>query len=390
MITLTNGESFDALAPGARVIKAILSGIDGDRWGKNEALPATAKLAEEFGVDRKTVLRAVHELQERGVLRVRGRRIYVHQAINGKAQDLLSRTVCVVGSNGGILHSAQRRDRAPGWSDRVMMGILAGISEASNNAMVLQSGDVGRIGQPGQVPRGVVVSDTAKMDPAALRSEMSRMRRQDIPVSAYADLIDAPDCDTVASDHYRGAYELTRWLLDHGRRTIVPVWEEAARNEPWLQQRYNGYAAAMIAGEAWPAEPVWVPSMPHTRDDADAFESAARMLAGHLVELFRENACPDALMVVSDRLAYGVAAACRLFGKVPHRDVWLTGYDNYWQDCCERLLEPCGPQVTIDKRNEAIGRELVHLVLERAEMENGGKPVHRMIEPALIEIRPEA
>jgi DNA-binding LacI/PurR family transcriptional regulator len=104
-------------------------------------------------------------------------------------------------------------------------------------------------------------------------------------------------------------------------------------------------------------------------------------LAGYLVEYFVGPNPPDAVMAASDGPANIVAAALRLFGKVPGRDVLVTGYDNYWKG----LSDQAAPAATVDKRNGEIGRALVDLVLARAAGKlTVGQPEHRLVAPRLV------
>jgi DNA-binding LacI/PurR family transcriptional regulator len=88
--------------------------------------------------------------------------------------------------------------------------------------------------------------------------------------------------------------------------------------------------------------------------------------------------------VGSDREVFITAAACRLFGVEPGRDLVIVGYDNYWRRCMERQYEPYIPAATVDKHNEKMGGELVRLLLDRVADRLPPEPQTRVIPPQLV------
>jgi len=81
--------------PQARVIRSLRSQIDRGQWKDGAALPSSAALSEMLGVDRKTVLRAVQVLIDRGVLASTGKRVRTIPSAD-QSQGLLSKTVVVI------------------------------------------------------------------------------------------------------------------------------------------------------------------------------------------------------------------------------------------------------------------------------------------------------
>jgi DNA-binding LacI/PurR family transcriptional regulator len=92
----------------------------------------------------------------------------------------------------------------------------------------------------------------------------------------------------------------------------------------------------------------------------------------------------DAIMVTSDGVLASTAAACRLFGITPNREVLLVGYDNFWPDDARRKFEPIIPAATVDKRNQIIGEQLIDLLLARANGKLGESAEHRLVQPQLL------
>jgi DNA-binding LacI/PurR family transcriptional regulator len=88
--------------------------------------------------------------------------------------------------------------------------------------------------------------------------------------------------------------------------------------------------------------------------------------------------------VVSDGLVFDVAAACRLLGKDPDRDVCIVGYDNYWMGSSERRFESFTPAATVDKNLGEVGRALVSLALDRAAGRSGSERRTQVVAQRLV------
>jgi DNA-binding LacI/PurR family transcriptional regulator len=108
-------------------------------------------------------------------------------------------------------------------------------------------------------------------------------------------------------------------------------------------------------------------------------------MAGHLAPYLTGDESIDALIAVTDGEVYVLAAACRLLGKEPNKDVLLVGYDHYWEDAAEREMESVVPVATIDKRNPELGAALVQLLSERIESQSPHNAPHcRTLAPHLV------
>ena len=111
-----------------------------------------------------------------------------------------------------------------------------------------------------------------------------------------------------------------------------------------------------------------------------------RQLAACFIEHFSAKRPVDALLMATDIDALAATAACRLFGKEPNQDVAIAGYDNCWRDCALREFAPALPLVTVDKRDEEMGRELVQMLLDRVEKRLPSGPQCRILPPRVVQI----
>jgi len=367
--------------PQARVIRSLRSQIDQGHWKDGAALPSSAALSEMLGVDRKTVLRAVQVLIDRGVLASTGKRVRTIP-IADQSQGLLSKTVVVISR---YCQAAGVTLQQPGWGNKIQAGVSESVGRIGRHIMVLHDQDrdesIGRLAV--EKPFGVVVAETTG-DTSSIIKRLEVIRSANIPVVVYGGAPEFAGYDRIASCHETGAYDLTRWMIQQGRRRILCLWESHAANRYWVADRRAGYERAMHEAGLKPLPAILMPEFPEIDSDRDLFETALRSIAGYLVEPFTQPDPVDGIMTLSDRSVYGVAAACRVFGKVPHRDVSLVGYDDYYKDCNEQTLEPAGPQATMDKQNAEIGRQLVSLLIDRIEGRIVDGPVCRTVKPQLI------
>jgi DNA-binding LacI/PurR family transcriptional regulator len=131
--------------------------------------------------------------------------------------------------------------------------------------------------------------------------------------------------------------------------------------------------------------------LPNQSDDTrEKFEATTRHKAGYLADYLGVKRGCDAILEVTDGEVATTAAACRLLGYLPNREIPIAGYDNYWGDIVERNFEATRPVATVDKNNWQAGRELVRVLLARATGELGAEPHLRMVEPELVVLGDES
>ena len=344
---------------------AIREWIRGGRFVRGEKLPAETSWAELLGVSRDTLRSALEHLQAEGwVERRKYQGFFAAGPSGGPASPLLSDTVVMVTR----LHPAEG---PPGsaWMKAVDLAAQAELDRNHLDCLSLYPAD----GMRGILrklslssPRAVLIAHGAG-ESRDIVPLLHLLKEKRIPVVPNGDAPWLAECDRVVSDHRAGAAALTRWLLEQGCRRMLRVHAHPT-DTYWVRERNEGHEAVLReAGLAAPppchiSPPVTRDQVPSTRE---AFEGLYRQLAGHLVEHLGGPNRPEALVCITDSIAYLAAAACRLFGLVPNRDILIAGYDAYWRHCWEQQFEPDPLCVTVDKRNEAVGRRMVERITER-------------------------
>jgi DNA-binding LacI/PurR family transcriptional regulator len=365
--------------PRRRAISMLRSWIQEGRYGSGQALPAERELAKTMGVARVTVRSALAELVREGLLEAAFRR--QHRVAGLASGGLMSRTVAVLSLHQQHHHARRGYDLAI-QLDTSRLLEQAGLHVLSLNPQTLLAGGLAHL--LSQRPRGVLVTyDVSESDVGPdLIAACAEAR---IPVTAYGYSPALRRCDVVTCDQEAGSYHLAKWLLKRGRRRILRLWRVPSESH-WLRQRDAGYERAMREAGLEAIPPVVVHGLPDGGFTADSWAQTVRTIAGYLPEHLCTSKPIDAVMVATDPHANQVAAALRLFGKVPNVDVDLVGFDNTWADEPSRVFEATGPLATVDKKCERICQELAALMLDRIDGRLPEAPQRRVVDGEFIEL----
>lgn len=352
-----------------------------------DRLPTLAEITLKSGITGPTIIRAHTLLEQEGLItRRRGHGTFV---ASKKQQDLLAgplvNTVVVLTPS---IASSMMSRKAPGWAFFTTAGILEAVQTTSHHAIMLHpdkvnSQDIDWLIK--QRPYGVIIDDNFSRDSEHLRMITEACTQSGIPLVALGSLSLWDNCDRVESDHEQGAYEATRWLIAQGRHRIAPI-KPASSDLNWVAKRLLGYARAMEEAGLEPMSALISPELSTESVPCEVFKQRSRQCAVSLFEAMMGLSPCDALLTVSDSPLFYYAAACRLLGKEPGRDILLAGYDNYWHEAPERQWESALPDVTVDKHNVQIGKELVKLLTERINGLCPPVPQIRLVSPSLVPV----
>jgi len=356
---------------------------------KLDPLPSERKLSAKFGVGRTVLRGALQQLSDEGLLARQGRRGLVVMGDQAASRGWLSQAVAFLDP---MFDARSVGPRDAYWANYVSLGVGQAIRDAgrhvvSLNARGLGPADIKRLAQ--DQPAGVIVPEVFTGGPETLQL-VQLLISHGVRVVVYGGHEELGLFDRVTSDHSAGAYQLTSHLIArHGCQRIVELWPKPATGY-WYPQRHAGYERAMNEASLEPLPPIEADPQPlleaaTTAGDSRAlFQAATRNLAGYLVEAMVGPRPVDAIMVGSDRDAFALAAACRLFGRTPGKDIFIAGYDNYWERSPERSFEPTPLVATVDKQNDRLGEELVKLLLDRVEGRLPAGPQCRKLSPKLV------
>ena len=105
-----------------------------------------------------------------------------------------------------------------------------------------------------------------------------------------------------------------------------------------------------------------------------------RLMFGFLYDALRQQSPCDAVLLVNDQLIPAAAAAVRMAGMTPGREVHLAGYDHTQGYGAPAHGEPVA---TIDQDATALGNALAACVLSRLQ-HHGAPATATVVPPKLI------
>lgn len=373
-------------SPRARVLRWLEDSIKSGSLPRGAELPTEREIARIVGVATCTAALAMDEAEERGlaVRRHPGARRRYAGTLRG--DSLSSSMVFVLAEVREFGDGAT----APGWSDEFLaFDVVRRLSLMGRPVSFFNTKSLPRRGldalfeaQPG----GMVATSSVNGDPVALEA-LRRCREAGIPAVAYGNALELRDYDRAYSDHRAGSRDLTRWLLAHGRRRIVPFFPL----EPsmfWETERIAGYEEAMReAGlEPLPCAVFGSPSVEAMESSVERFRVRTALAFSALAALRRDGPGPDALLCPNDDRARSAVAAIRDLGLVPNRDILVAGYDNSIRPTAEDPTASLRPAVTVDKHNERSAQDIAELLLARMEGRLPAEPQARIHAHEVIEV----
>lgn len=388
-------------SPRARAIRHIQEWISDGRLAAGSRLPSEMRLAAKLNVSRTTIRLALEDLEKQGMILTDSRRRIVKGTVKPERTFLSDSIALIMEPPQPHEYSASMHNT---WHfNFIHTGAVQAIRLRGYDALTVHprriAGDLlQRLIL--QRPAGAIVLCGVVEDKSGEHIGKA-LRDGNIPFVIYGDMglasanpTFAAEIDSVVSDHERGSYELTKWLIEQGRKRILRFWQVGmapGEIQPWLAQRDAGYEKAMReAGlEPLPVLRVHDPGY-HNFDNTESdFRLGSRLIAGYLIEHLHGPKAVDAIMCPSDALVGHLCAALRVHGKAPNEDILIVGYDNMWDDMETRMWEPLGPVATVDKKNLAIGSAMMDLLGDRIEGKLFDKGERRKVSPELI-IRPSA
>ena len=380
-----NKNAVGALAddsPRNRVAKYLREEILSGRIGMGESLPTERQIAETFGVARGTVRAALEVLEREELIQARKHAKRIATPRHSPQEALMSKTYVL------LTHLAEVPHLEPGSGmiEAVESGILRAGREAGLHGLLLQQNCL----TDGYLeailrshPCGVFLTSPLLNLPdiaTRLASVLSGVR---LPVVVNSADPRFSACDRVVFDHAAGSALLTEFLIKRGAQRILRVWSSPAMTD-WVRERSRGYEEVMRKA-GLPVLPVVAAD--YLPPDCTEIAARARCYAGVLIEHLRSAQPPQAIMVTADSDVFPVAAACRLCGVEPERDITIVGYDNNWRDNRVRHGSDYAPPATVDKHNFAAGMEMMRLMRRRRE-EPGLPPQTILVQPELVLTRP--
>ncbi len=353
-----------------------------------EALPSERTLSEQLGVGRTVVRQALAELDDEGLLERKGTR--VRTVVFDRGDDhptWLKKSVAILTPRRLTGGPAPTRTR---WLQYTTLRTIDHLRDRDIHAITLSLGaiddrDLQKLAR--SKPLGILIPELG-IDQRALLQLADLFREAGVPVVCYGGSPALANFDRVTSDHEGGTSQLVKALLAKGCRSILRFWPRPWETY-WFEARSRSYTRLLEQASLKVHPIIEFPYTPAPLEDRAKFDYAVRQVAGFLIGPLRQYR-PNALLLSTDRDVPYAAAALRLHGIEPGRDIFLAGYDNYWPHCEEQALELTAPDFTVDKCNDKAGAEMVRLLFDRINQLLPPEPQTRIVDQELIRAAPPA
>jgi len=365
-------------SPRERVVHRIQEWIRSGELKPGDFLPSERLIADQLGVARLTARYALIDMQRQGLIeKVARKRRLVSLPRNAAFQ----RTV--------VLVSTARYSSAMGWESRVQVQVEEDLQRKGYDPLLVNpcaSASERLDHLLDHDPAGFIVFAEASEHPE-VQAFAARAIARGRPLVVQSGSDAFRGAVRVTSDHENGAYELTKWLIARGCRRILRFWARSVKPE-WLERRNSGVERALVEA-GLPVLPELLAAVMDRQGtelpDEHYFVSRTRQMLGFLYEHLTGPEPVDGIVVLSDPDALNVANACAIVGLAPNRDVLIGGYDHCWSICPEYFFERTAPAVTVDKRNDVIGRMMVEEFLKEARDLGEGRLI--LVPPAIVAAR---
>ncbi len=330
------------------IFEYVLTDIESGKLKEGERLPTEAELVKQFGASRPTVARALHDLQNMGLVeRKAGSGTYVNRSrrkgeswqfgllIPGLGSTEIFEPIC-----GQLARLAQKQDHTLLWGD---FGEKQGEPDRALIEQVCDS----------YIRKGVAGVFFAPMEltedkDRVNRSVIATMKSAGIPIVLLdRDIVQFPhrsNLDLVGIDNRQAGFIITNHLINSGCRRVDFLARPGSA--PTVMLRIAGYREALFENGVLP-EPGWI----HSVDPTDE----------RLVKSIAENGA-TAIICANDLTAANLMRTLDNLGYAVPQKIKVAGFDDVHY---AELLHPS--LTTIHQPCEEIGTIAMQVMLERIE-----------------------
>jgi len=292
----------------------VAQNIQEGRYSEGEKIPSENELAEQFGVSRHTIIKALNELiNDELICRRQGMGSFV---VPAKARR--KNRIAVL-----VYHSDN-----PYYSK-----IVRGIERyaKSHGFYIVLCNSEGDILKEESYIKGLLTDvDGFLISPSYMQEELSPgirlLMQQEVPfvmISRLPSRKVTPNIDYVIPNDYAGGYKITKHLTDAGYKKILFMTVANLHKQPEIQDRFTGYKKA-LEDAGIPFDEQCILEAGDT-DPLHGYEQDGYQMAGKIAT---QTETPLAIFAVGDSMAIGLMRGLRESGiKIP-QDIALCGFDD--------------------------------------------------------------
>jgi LacI family transcriptional regulator len=203
-----------------------------------------------------------------------------------------------------------------------------------------------------------------------LKQELEKLKNDKIPFVLLDRTIPGLSANAVVLDNFKGAYDLTRHLLNHGYQNIGFVTIHSDMSQ--MTERERGYLAAMESSTKTSADDLVLKVK---------FDDPAETVISSIMSFVKENQDVEALFFSTNYLGVHGIEALKQLGKCMPDDLAVVSFDD------NDLFRLFTPSITVASQPiNQIAVESIELLLRLIENEvKHEMPINKVLEPELIE-----
>ena len=340
--------------------------IVSERWQCGDRIPTETQLSKHLDISRTTVRIALQRVELEGLIkRTAGRGTFVvYQPQDQASNRAIGYLTCSFHNeiHTSILNSAQTVLRSAGY--QVM---FSNSRDRDDEARILQQLLDDKIA-------GLMLWANA-MTSDATRSILREYERRHIPIVFVDRPIAGVQADYVASDNFRGSYDVVRHLIDLGHQHIVLLMPNISDLSP-INERYRGYQTAtqergLRAYEPWKISPPQRHEF-HENDIYSLVGEQSRQIIEQVERLTDSvEPKPTAIVCINDILAIIAISALRNIGFAVPDDVSVVGFDDI------SMASHIGvPLTTVSQNAYQLGKVAAGMLIDRLKGSHGPPCAH--------------
>lgn len=331
-----------------------------------DMIPPSRQLASEFGVNIKTLDKAIGALESEGMLsRSKGKGTFIVSDRPRPAEAQASRRLI------GVV-SPMPEEMKESWLSLTLKGIQAAAARAGVN--IVLKGHAGTLDTERDALKELAGSGIEGLLAYPFiaddgRTNSGLYKKLNIPLVLFDRLFDDLDTDFAGVDHYAAGRLATETLISRGHVRIAHIAPSGrVRN---TEDRIAGYKDA-LAGAGIPFSAAYCPRL-ETYGDSEAVKRTLE----DLMSMGKD--APTAIFASHDGFTLALYAAAHEIGiRIPD-ELSLVGFGNAW------AAESLGIS-SIDQSLDGTGRLAAELLLERlGGRRSGGPCIHTMLPVSLID-----
>lgn len=274
----------------------------------NEKIPTEEELVQKTGLARATIRQAIQNLVNMGYLsrkRRLGTFVIDREVANGKQT--------IVGVMVPDIRSGYAPELARGAGDEAAKSKHSIILCNTDDSYVRASFHAERLMEH-SVSGVIFVPTSSSHEKNKLLLE--KFTRRNIPVVLADRIIPGVELDIVTTNNFQGAYELTKYLILKGHKSIAMVLSSVYSSE---KLRLEGYEKALSDHDI-PIDRSIIIAKPEPYNEKNYLQ--------YVRDILTQKSKITALFAANDRIAYLLYAVAREMGISIPDDVSVVGYDD--------------------------------------------------------------